>query len=299
MTTPPQLIATCWTTAGTAKPGGLTGRSPLPLEQRIAAAARDGWSGFGIVHTDLQAFLERGSLPELRDMLASHGITQLELELVENWWTDDERRPESDSVRRDLFTAAEALGAQTIKVGPETSTRPVDPDRFAASFDALATEAAGHGTRVALEFLPFATYADSLAAGISLVTEVANPAGGLCVDIWHVARPGTDYAMIAESLPSEYLFSVELNDAAAEPIGTLYEDTVHRRLLPGTGSFDVPAFINAVRATGYSGMWGVEILSDHHRSLPLEQGLTEARLATLACFAEADRQQAARTHQAG
>ncbi|TDP93303.1 sugar phosphate isomerase/epimerase [Leucobacter luti] len=289
MTTPPQLMATCWTTAGTAMPGPGTGRSPLRLKDRIAAAAAGGWRGFGVVHSDLAAYLERGTLTELRGILADHGITQLELELIEDWWTEDERRPESDRIRRELLTAAEALGAQTIKIGPETSSRAVDPDRFAASFDALATEAAEHGTRVAFEFLPFASYGDSLKAGIDLVTQVANPAGGLCVDIWHVARPGTDYTMIAESLPSEYLFSVELNDAAAAPIGTLFEDTVQRRLLPGTGSFDVPAFINAVRAAGFTGMWGVEMLSDRHRSLPLERGLAEAREATLACFAEANR----------
>jgi hypothetical protein len=33
----------------------------------------------------------------------------------------------------------------------------------------------------------------------------------------------------------------------------------------------------------------VEILSDRHRSLPLPQALAEAREATRACFAEADR----------
>ena len=105
--------------------------------------------------------------------------------------------------------------------------------------------------------------------------------------------PGTDYAVIADSLPGEYVFSVELNDAAPKTIGTLFEDTIHRRLLPGAGSFDVPAFINAVRATGFDGPWGVEILSDHHRTLPLAEGLAATREATLACFAEADRRLAA------
>lgn len=174
-------------------------------------------------------------------------------------------------------------------MGPETTDRPADPDQFAACFDTLATEAASHGTRVALEFLPFATYGNSLDMGIELVKQVANPAGGLCLGIWHVARPGTDYAVIADSLPGEYVFSVELNDAAPELVGSLFEDTIHRRLLPGTGSFDIPAFINAVRATGFDCSWGVEILSDHHRTLPPEEGLARAKKATLACFAEADR----------
>lgn len=294
MTASPNLLATCWTTAGTALPGPGRDLSPIPLEQRIAAAAAGGWSGFGIVHADLMAYLERGSLTELKLVLEDHGMQHIELELIEHWWADDERRPASDRVRHDLFAAAEALGARTVKVGPETQGIPVDDDRFATAFDALATEAAEHGTRVAYEFLPFATHGPSLEAGIDLVTNVANPAGGLCVDIWHVARPGiadldSAYTTLAERLPGEYVFSVELNDAAVKVVGTLFEDTVHRRLLPGQGSFDAPAFIRAVRATGFDGPWGVEILSDRHRSLPLAQGLAEARSAALACFAAADR----------
>lgn len=289
MTITPDLMATCWTTAGTALPLPGQSRSSLPLAERIATAARGGWRGFGLVHADLETYLTTGSLKDLRRLFNDHGIEHIELELIEHWWATDERRPGSDVVRRDLFTAAEALGAQTIKIGPETTPQPVDPDEFAASFAALATEAAAHGTRVALEFLPFATHGNSLAMGIDLVTRVAHPAGGLCLDIWHVARPGADYAMIATALPVEYIFSVELNDAAPTPVGTLFEDTIHRRLLPGQGDFDVPAFINAVRATGFDGPWGVEILSDHHRTLPLAEGLTQARDATLACFAEADR----------
>lgn len=116
MTTTPQLLATCWTTAGRATPDGPTLRSPLSVEERIAAA--------------------------------------------------------------------EALGTKTVKAAPDTSA-PADPDRLAERFDALA-------------------------------------------------------------------------------------------------------LINAVRATRFDGMRGVEMLSSRHRSLPRPQALREAREAPLACFAEAE-----------
>lgn len=284
----PELLATCWTTAGPATPFPGESLSPLSLEERVAAAAAGGWQGFGLVHADLRAYLRRRSLADLRALFDDHGIAHRELELIEDWWADGERRAASDAVRRELFAAAEAIGARTVKVGPETRGRPVDHARFVDAFGALAEEAAQHGTRVAYEFLPFATHAPSLEDGIALVAEAAHPAGGLCLDIWHVARPGTDYAVIAERLPGAHLFSVELNDAAPEVVGSLFEDTVRRRLLPGAGSFDVPAFIRAVRATGFDGPWGVEILSDHHRALPLDRALAEARDAALACLAQAD-----------
>lgn len=288
MTASPQLLATCWTTSGAAAPTGDLRVSPFSVEARITAAAADGWQGFGLVHADLEEFTRTRPITDLRLMLSDNGIEHLELELIENWWAEGPEREASDRVRRDIFAAAEAIGVNTVKVGPDT-TAPAEPAQFAESFAALAAEAAEHGTRVALEFLPWAGYMNDLQRGIDLVTDVAHPAGGLCIDIWHVARPHTDYRVIAESMPADYLFAVELNDGAAEPIGTLAEDTVHRRLLPGEGAFEVPAYIRAVQTAGFEGPWGVEMLSDRHRSLTLEQGLREARESALDCFAAAER----------
>jgi hypothetical protein len=50
-------------------------------------------------------------------------------------------------------------------------------------------------------------------------------------------RGGIDFAKI-RSLPATMINSVELDDAAAEPKGSLWEDTLFHRLYPGEGSFD-------------------------------------------------------------
>jgi sugar phosphate isomerase/epimerase len=118
-------------------------------------------------------------------------------------------------------------------------------------------------------------------AGVDFVAAVGNRYGGLTVDIWHVHRGGTSYADLQRTLPVEYLFIVELDDADEQIVGTLWEDTVNGRRLPGEGAFDVPAFIAAIHRVGYRGHWGVEIISEQHRKLPLREGLTRARSATL------------------
>ena len=56
--------------------------------------------------------------------------------------------------------------------------------------------------------------------------------------------------------------------ADADQIGTLFEDTVHRRRLCGEGTFDLPGIIVALRTAGWHGPWGVEILSDEYRETP-------------------------------
>jgi sugar phosphate isomerase/epimerase len=74
----------------------------------------------------------------------------------------------------------------------------------------------------------------------------------------------------------QHIVGVELNDADAEPIGTLFEDTVRRRRLCGEVTFDLPGIIAALRTAGWHGPWGVEILSDEHRETPIRQAVADA-----------------------
>jgi sugar phosphate isomerase/epimerase len=60
---------------------------------------------------------------------------------------------------------------------------------------------------------------------------------------------------------------VELNAAAATVVGSLYEDTAHRRGYCGEGELDLENVVAALRAAGWTGPWGVEILSEGHRVL--------------------------------
>ena len=282
-----ELLATCWTSAGDAAPDRGDEVSPVELRTRIETAAEVGWEGFGLLHSDLAIARDTLGLPELRRILDGAGIEHVELELLPWWWTTDERRRISDERRALLFEAAEVLGARTIKVAAEGGGRPVDPARFHDDFDRLASQAGNAGTRVALEFMPMTNLA-TLQAGVEFVTAVGNRYGGLAVDTWHVHRGGTGYAELERILLVEHTFVVELDDADEQVVGTLWEDTVDRRRLPGEGAFDVPAFIAAVHRAGYRGHWGVEIISTEFRRLPVREGLTRARTATLQALEAAD-----------
>ncbi|MFD2091037.1 sugar phosphate isomerase/epimerase family protein [Blastococcus deserti] len=241
-----------------------------------------------MLHADLAIAARTFGLPELRRIFDGAGITHVELEVLPWWWTTDERRRVSDQRRTLLLDAAEVLGARTIKVAAEGGGRPVDPARFHDDFDRLATQAGNAGARVALEPMPM-TNLSTIQAGVDFVTAVGNRNGGLTVDTWHVHRGGTSYAELERILPVEYLFIVELDDADEQIVGTLWEDTVNARRLPGEGIFDVPAFIAAIHRVGYRGHWGVEIISAEHRKLPVRDGLTRARAASLQALDAAER----------
>ena len=84
------------------------------------------------------------------------------------------------------------------------------------------------------------------------------------------------------------MFGIELCDARSEVVGTLFEDTRDRRTLVGQGDQDVIGFIRAIREIGYTGPWGVEILSSEHRRLPLMEALKAAHDTTLQAFEALD-----------
>ena len=93
--------------------------------------------------------------------------------------------------------------------------------------------------------------------------------------MWHTERAGTPPAELA-AVPLRHIVGVELNDADADQVGTLFEDTVNRRRLCGEGAFDLQGCIRALRAAGWTGPWGVEILSEQFRRLPVREAAAAA-----------------------
>jgi sugar phosphate isomerase/epimerase len=249
-------------------------RSPLKLFDRIEAAAMVGYTGFGIVLADLLEVRDASRYRALHRVLDDNGISEVEVEMLNDWYLDGPVRETSDIARRELFEAAEALGARHIKIGGDISGSPVAWGTFVDEFAELCRQAADHGTRIAFEPMPFGNVAN-LAAGRRLVDEAAEAAGGLILDLCHMVRAGVSNAEIA-GLPARYLFAVELDDADDQVIGTLLQDTIDRRRLCGEGDQDVTGFIRAVLATGFDGPWGVEILSNEYRKLDLQSQVSRS-----------------------
>ncbi|WP_020143372.1 sugar phosphate isomerase/epimerase [Terracoccus sp. 273MFTsu3.1] len=269
-----ELMATCWSSAGDAASDRPDLRSPLSLRERVEAASAAGFRGFGLLSDDLPAAVAAYGLKGIRDLLADNGITHLELEGIPWWWDDGAHEAESSRVRSALLGAAEALGARHLKVTPDGDAAPWDRGLWAARFAELAAQADGVGARLGIEFFPWSNIA-SLHDGLRLVTEAGHPAGGVIIDTWHVARAGTPAGDLA-AVPLERIVGVELDDADEQVVGTLFEDTVHRRRYCGEGDFDLTGMVTALRSAGWTGPWGVEILSDEHRALPVGEALRRA-----------------------
>ena len=282
----PQLLAACWTSAGDVVPFRGVTTSPVDIRTRIETVARCGYTGLGLTREDLVVARDAVGLPTVAALLRDNGITTVQLEWITDWWTTDERRKASDAARRDLLEAASVLGVDNIKVGADDDGTWAGYDELCAGFDALASDAAEVGAKIGFENTPFGRVPTTEEA-IRFVTEVANPNGGLILDIWHAQRGGTPYSVIPDLLPLQYLVGVELDDGPAAADGDGLPDTFDNRLICGAGAFDVPAFIRAVVDLGWTGPWGIEHMSIASRQQPIAQVLTEARRGALDCLAAA------------
>jgi sugar phosphate isomerase/epimerase len=286
MSLKPKLIAAYFTLAGDVLPLAGTMISPRPFADRAQAAARAGYAGIGLHTDDLAASIERYGIAGIKHILDDCGLKYFEIEALLDWFVDGERRRSSDVVRTFMLDAAERLGAFQIKVAGDLFGGDWPVQKMTQEFAVLCRQAADVGANVSIEILPFSNIRD-LGTGVEIVAGAGQANGGLLLDIWHMARGGIPFDDIA-AVPAAYLKHMEIDDADETVSGSLLEDTIRNRRLPGEGSFDVPHFLRSVKATGYSGMYGVEVVSDANRALDLDQAAQRSYEATMKQFERVD-----------
>ena len=281
-----ELLISYFALSGDVYPLGPVEISPFPFKDRVEAAARAGFKGFGLHYHDTMATREKIGFPEMKRILMANGIKYLEIEFLLDWYRRGEKRAESDKFRRQLFDVAGELGMRDIKVGPGFHEQTADISHIAAEFAKLCQEAAVYGADIVLEIMPWSNVR-TVATGLDIVSTADQPNGGLLIDIWHLARGHIPFFDIRK-IPARFIKAVEVDQRAARPapLRICGKTTIHHRELPGEGELDVPGFIREVRAAGYKGVYGTEILSATHRKLGLDEMAKRVFDSTMAQFAK-------------
>ena len=280
-----ELLALYWTIAGPADVHVGREWSTFEWRDRCAEAARVGFDGLGLWHADIEHQLETRSLQEMKEIFDDAGLRYLQLEFLADFFVapGDPLRAESDKRRQLLFEAAATLDAHHIKVGNIPGT-PCDLGQLTDAFGELCQDAARHTpATVVYEFMPFDVNVNSLDAALQVVEGAAQPNGGLAIDTWHMAKLGIGPDELRR-VPLQYLSWVELSDGQVQNMDDLVDETVNHRRLPGEGEFDIPGYVTVCQDIGYAGPWGVEVLSDALRNLPIDQAFERAYETTIAQF---------------
>jgi sugar phosphate isomerase/epimerase len=266
------LLGLYWTTSGPVDVHYGREWSLFDLRERCAEAARVGFSGIGLWHADLQHVLETRTLAEIAAIFDEYGLRHLELEFLWEWFLDpaDERRQESDRRRAFLWEAAATLPAHHVKVGNIPGT-PCDVEPLTEAYAELCADAAKHHeASVVYEFMPPDVNVQDLETALRIVEGADAPNGGLAIDTWHMSKLGIAPDEL-RGVPARHLGWVELSDGHYRNLPDPVDETINHRELPGEGEFPIREYVAAARAAGYDGPWGVEVLSQKLRGLPIDQ----------------------------
>ncbi len=280
-----ELMALYWTVSGPVEVHVGREWSLFDWRDRCAEAAKVGFKGLGLWHADVSHQLETRTLDEMAKIFRDAGLKYLEVEFLADFFVDpgEPARVESDRLRKQLFDTAAAFDAHHIKVGNIPGT-PCELGKLTEAFAGLCQDAAEHtAAKVVYEFMPFDVNVNTLDTALELVQSAGQPNGGLAVDTWHMGKLGISPAELPR-IPPEYLNWVELSDGQVENMPDPIDEVVNRRRLPGEGEFDIPGYVEACQEVGYQGPWGVEILSEELRNLPIDEEFKRAFETTTAQF---------------
>lgn len=275
----PSLVAQYWTVSGRSPADAEAGQgwSPFSLEARCDAARRAGFVGLGLFWPDIQHLLETASLKRMGELVRAHGIEVVELEYLWDWFLPpgDPRRSAADAARDLLFDAAAEFGAHHIKVG-NLSGAPCPPEMLTERFAELCALAAErHDAAIVYEPTPFDANLHDVGSSVAVIGDAAAPNGALALDTWHLAMMDIAPSELRR-IPAELVGWVELSDGTRAGVADPQTDCVDHRAVPGDGDLPVAEYLAAARDIGYDGPWGIEVLSQEFRSVPMEEMFTRA-----------------------
>jgi sugar phosphate isomerase/epimerase len=224
-----------------------------------------------------QTFAEMGAT------LAEFGLRDLELEFLGDWFLDagDERRQAADKTRAMLFEAAEVLPVHHIKVGNLAGTE-IGLPQVVDGFGELCADAAKRtDATITYEFMPYDYIVNTLDNAVAVVEGANASNGGLAIDTWHLGKLDVKPDDLRR-IPQRFISWVELSDGPFGIAEEWLDEVINRRQLPGDGEFPIRDYVRVFRELGYDGPWGVEILSEELRNLPIDEIFDRAYTTTMA-----------------
>jgi len=250
----------------------------VPLLDRLAPARAAGYAAVSVLPVDYTMLRSSGmSDTEIRQRIEDEGMAVAELDGLASWLPNhappatfpaELQRLLGAATPEALIPVAAAIGARSITV-IEIYGRETELDEAAEAFAKACDLAADEGVLLHLEFLPWAGIPDLVSAS-EIVRRAGRRNGGLLLDSWHFFRSGSTFEELRK-IPGDRVMGVQLDDAPAKAEADLFEETLHRRLLPGAGSFDLVQLIRTLDEIGSRSPLGVEVLSDDLLERPVEE----------------------------
>ncbi|MDI2132410.1 sugar phosphate isomerase/epimerase family protein [Yinghuangia seranimata] len=245
------------------------------LPEQIAAAAAAGYDRIGLDVFSVLAH-ERAGLPveALAALLKEYKLPCYELVSLSI-------SADADATRRSLARVLEA--AAVLEPAEVLCVVTGEVDRGVVANTAMCAAALDReGIGLSVEFLP-TRHLDSIPEAVRLQDRVGHPNLRIVVESWHFFRGPSGWDDLA-ALPLGRIGFVQFADAPAPVSDDVHTESMHRRVMPGQGEFDLARFCGELVGKGYDGVVSVELLSDEWRAANLDAFADTALTTTRAVW---------------
>jgi 4-hydroxyphenylpyruvate dioxygenase len=234
------------------------------LDDKLEAIANAGFERVELFENDLLSF--NGSPADVRRMIEDYRLQTITFQPFRDFEGMPPALRERALTRAERkFDVMEALGCDLLMVCSNVSPDSLGGiDRAAADLRDLGDRAARRGMRVAFEALAWGRHINDYRDAWEAVRRADHPAVGLVLDTFHILARGTDLSAI-RAIPHDRIFLVQAADAPRLDMDYLSWSR-HFRNFPGQGDFPLDDFMDALAATGFDGLFSLEIFNDQFRS---------------------------------
>ena len=233
-------------------------------ETRIAAET--GYDGLEFLHYKLLRYLDNGgSTSSLRKLIEGYNLRTLCLNAlidIERYQGEQKIQLIADATR--LTQVAAELECPTIQILAQHGIDHLPPEQImdimTENISEIADIGLQHGVRYQIEVIAHTKF-NTLQQALEVIKRVGKPNVGLVIDFWHLFATGATTPQDVAALDPALIFGVHFCDGRKPRPGEAWTETVLRAYMPGEGDLDVQAWTDAVKTTGFDGVWSAELFS--------------------------------------
>ena len=254
------------------------------FEERVAAAKAAGFEGIGLrAETYVDALAEGLHDEDILAILKKYDIAVTEVEYI-TLWAEDHRSYEQMYKEQICFHMCELFGVDSINCGLMEN---YSVEHTAQKLRELCHRAGKY--TIGVEPMPYSGLPDVKKAW-AVVQAAGCDNAKLLLDSWHYIRANQPLDLsVLEGIPAEKIVSIQINDVQAHPYAKsiLRDESMHDRMLPGTGYGNTAGFVKLIRNKGVRpAVVGVEVISDEILSRGVAQAAKDNYEAARAVLEE-------------
>ena len=250
----------------------------------MKAAKEAGFEGIGLrAETYVDALNEGLFDDDILAILKKYDMKVTEVEYIVQW-ADEHRSYEQKYKEQMCFHMCELFGVNHINCG---LMEDYSVEYTAQKLRELCARAGKY--TIGVEPMPYSGLPDVKKAWAVVKASGCDNAK-IILDSWHWIRAGQSYdPSVLADVPADKIVSIQINDVQAHPYATsiLRDESMHDRMIPGTGHGDTAGFVKMILDKGIDPkVVGVEVISDEVLSHGVAEAAKENYEATAAVLNE-------------